>query len=175
MKKTPCIIPFFLALFFALFGTAFFPSFRLFAFSPFLAILYHRVALLPALWVSLFCGCILDLFSSQFRFGIFGLDFAVTTLFLYTQKRHFFEDKPFAFSFFSALISSFQSLILVLLCYLIDRPLHLHLSWLVSDLIVMPFLDAIYAFIWFTCPIWAYQTLRRRGWSLFSFKREENE
>jgi hypothetical protein len=174
MKKVPSWFPFILALSFALFGTVFFPFFRLWPFSPFLAIIYHRVNFIKALWISLVCGLILDVFSSQFRFGLFSLNTCLTTLFLYSQKRHFFEDKPIALSLFSAFLSCFQSLCLLVVSSLFDKQFSISLSILLSDLVIMPFLDAIYAFIWFTCPMKIYQYIQRYGW-FHLFSKEENE
>ncbi len=142
-------------------GTAFFPHFRVWPFAPFLAILFHRTTFIQALWASFFCGLAMDLTSSQFSFGLLALSHSTVTLFLYNQKKHFFEDKLIAFSLYSALISIFLSFTLILFSSLSEKQIPLTPSLFFSDLLVMPFLDASYAFIWFTIPSTLYGYIRR--------------
>src|SRR6185503_489210 len=97
--------PFFLAFTVALVGTVFFPSIRLFAFAPFLALVFMRLDFVKALWTSAATGLIVDLLSSQMRFGAYSCCYALTAFLVYHQKRHFFSDKPLALSLFTALIS----------------------------------------------------------------------
>ncbi len=52
------------------------PEARLFAFSPFLAILYNRIHFQKALWLSFLCGLIIDLLSSEVRLGVYALPIA---------------------------------------------------------------------------------------------------
>ena len=54
MRHLSLWIPFGLAFFFGTVGTALFPEIRVWAFAPFLAILFHRVAFSKALWISFF-------------------------------------------------------------------------------------------------------------------------
>lgn len=161
MTKKPLWIYLCLACLFLWIGTALFPHFRVWPFAPFLAVLFHRTSFLAALWSSFFCGLSMDLLSSQFSFGLLALSHCITTLFLYGQKRHFFEDKPIAFSLYSALISAFLSLFLILLSSLSDKQIPLTPSLFFSDLLIMPFLDAFYAFLWFTVPSALYVYIRR--------------
>lgn len=156
MKKLPLIAGFFLALTCLFFGTAFFSQFRIWPFSPFLALCFYRVSFKKALWLSFFLGLLMDIFSSQFKFGLFAFDHVLVTAVLYGQKRHFFEDKVIAFSLYTALTSCLLSFFLLILSSLSDRQITVTLSVLLSDLIFMPFLDALYAFFWFICPASLY-------------------
>lgn len=152
MKNIPLLMAFCLAFAFALFGTLFFPALRLFAFAPFLAIVIMRSSLLSALWLSLLCGLIVDLTSAGMRFGTLALCTTLTTFLVYKQKRHFFEDKTYSLPLFTAFFSFVMSLLCLLSLYAFDKPLQLSWRFVMSDLISMPLLDALYAFLWFTCP-----------------------
>lgn len=173
MKKTPLIIPFCLALFAALFATVFFPHSRILSFAPFLAIVYMRKNFATSLWIAALCGLILDLLSSQLRFGLYSLNFCLTTLLVYHQKRHFFDDKPLALSLFTALISCISSAVLLFLVCIFDKTFPFNWTLIVSDLIGMSIIDAIYAFFWFTCLIKLYYQVRERGWRIFLFKKSQ--
>lgn len=152
MKNISLLLAFGLALVAALFGTLFFPALRLFAFAPFIAIVIMRSSLLTSLWLSLLCGLIVDLTSAGMRFGTLSLCTALTTFVVYKQKRHFFEDKTYSLALFTALFSFVMTLFSLLSLYAFDKPLQLSWRFLMSDLIGMPLLDALYAFLWFTCP-----------------------
>ena len=169
MRKIPLLFTFSLALFFALFGSVFLPNSRLLAFSPFLAIVYHRSTFLNALWIASLCGLILDLCSSGMRLGAHSLNFCLTTLLLYRQKRHFFEDKPLSLSLFTIPISTVSSILHLLLLSSLGKTLPISTKMVITDLLVMPFFDAIYAFLWFSCPMMIYMKSRHLQWrSLFT-------
>ena len=152
MRHLSLWIPFGLAFFFGTVGTALFPEIRVWAFAPFLAILFHRVAFSKALWISFFCGLLLDCLSSQLRFGLFALSHVLVSFLLYREKRHFFEEKALALSLYTILISAFLSLFFMLFAYW-SQEIEWSISLVFSDLVLMPFLDGIYAFFWFTCPL----------------------
>lgn len=170
MRQVPLYFPFSLALFFVLFGTVFLPHVRLLAFSPFLALLYNRSRFMAALWIASFCGLTIDLLSSEFRFGIHALNYCLTTFLLYQQKKHFFEDKPLALSLFTILISIVSTVLQLLLISIFDHPLPLSGKLLVTDLLLMPIADAIYAFVWFSCPMMLFAYIKKIGWHTFFTK-----
>jgi rod shape-determining protein MreD len=164
MQQVPLYFPFTLAVFFALFGSVFLPYVHLLVFSPFLGLLYTRCNFVKALWIASLCGFVMDLLSSEFRFGIQALAYALTTLLLYKQKKHFFEDKPLALSLFTLLISIVSTLCQWSLISLFDRALPLSGKFLFTDLVVMPLVDAGYAFLWFSCPMMLFLHLKKKGW-----------
>lgn len=170
MKKVPLYFPFSLALLFALFGSALFPQIHLLAFSPFLALLYNRRNFVRALWIASLCGFAIDLLSSEFRLGIHALNYCLTTLLLYKQKRHFFEDKSLALSLFTLLISIVSTVLQLLLISIFDRALPLSGKLLITDLILMPIADAGYAFLWFSCPMKLFAIIQKMGWRAFYTK-----
>ncbi|MES2122561.1 MAG: hypothetical protein V4492_07280 [Chlamydiota bacterium] len=163
MRSVPLLFSFFLALTASLFGTLFFPHIRLLTFSPFLALTYNRTSLVSAMWIASMCGLILDLTSSELRIGTNALNFCITTLFLYRQKKHFFEDKLLALSLFTALISTVSTVVQLFLSSIFGRAFRLTVKLLFTDLIAMPLVDAVYAFLWFSCPILLYAHCKRVG------------
>jgi rod shape-determining protein MreD len=170
MRQTPLLFPFSLAFFFAVCGTVFLPRIHLFAFSPFLGILYNKCSFTKALWISSLCGLIIDLLSSEFRFGIHALCCCLTTLLLYKQKRHFVEDKALALSLFTVLISIVSTLLQLFLISIFDQALPFSAKLIVTDFMIMPLADAAYAFVWFTCPIKLYAHIKKVGWRTFYTK-----
>ncbi len=163
MKQCPLYFPFLLGLLSALFGTAFFPYFHLIAFAPFLAIAYNRTSIISCLWLAVLCGVIIDLLSSQLRFGLHTLNYSLVTVLLYKQRHHFFEDKSLSLSIFTALISSLSTLLQLLLLYAFDKTLPFTWKLVITDLIGMPLVDALYAYIWFTCSIKAFLYVKKVG------------
>ncbi|MBS0615511.1 MAG: hypothetical protein JSR58_03045 [Verrucomicrobia bacterium] len=169
MKKPPLYFSFLLALIMTLVSTAIFPSLKLMTFAPFFALSFYRVSFPKALWIAFGCGLLLDLLSSELRFGLQALACTVISSIFYTQKRHFFEDKPLAFSAFSALISLALTIFLLFLTYL-----PFQVGTLLTNLIFMPVLDGLYAFLWFTCPLKLYTYIQKTGWKNL-FKRADEE
>lgn len=174
MKRVPLWYPFALALIFTFYGTILLPDTRLVTFSPFFAIVFERNTYVKSLWIATICGLIMDIFSSQMHFGIYAVCYGITAAICYQQKKHFFEDKPIALSLFSALISAISSLILIALTILFDKQFPITFEVVLSDGLITPILDALYAFVWFTMPIKVYLYLGSGKWKKYFEKREEN-
>jgi len=170
LRQVPLLFPFSLACFFAIFGTALVQEVKLLVFSPFLALLYHRLNLQTSLWIASMCGLAVDLLSSEFRLGVHALTYCLATLFLYKQKRHFFEDKPLSLSLFTLLISVISTILQLLLISIFDRALPLSGKLLITDLVILPSFDAAYAFVCFSCPMMLYLHIKRIGWKAFCFR-----
>ncbi len=170
MRQVPLLFPFGLALFFSLFGTAFLPNVHLLAFSPFFALLYNRKSFIAALWIAALCGLSIDLLSSNLRLGLHALTACLTTLVLYQQKKHFFEDKPLALSLFTLLISIVFTLIQLLVISIFERALPFSGKQLLTDCLIMPLFDAVYAYLWFSCPMMLYLHIKKVGWRAFRDK-----
>ncbi len=174
MRQIPLYISFGLALLAAIFGSVFFPYLHLSFFAPFLALTYHAATLSKSLWLSLVCGVILDLLSSEFRFGLHTLTFVLATLVLYAHKRHFFEDKPLALSIFTAIISTILTLLQFILVHLFDRGIAFSTLTVLTDVIFMSLVDGLYAFLWFTCPLRLYIYTKKVGWKNL-FRKSQHE
>jgi rod shape-determining protein MreD len=170
MRQASLIFSFSLALFFAICGTVFLPRVHLLAFSPFLALLYNNTHFIKALWIASLCGLIIDLLSSEFHFGVHALNYCLTTLLLYKQKKHFVEDRALALSLFTVIISIISTLLQFFLISIFDRALPLSGKLILTDLMIMPMADAAYAFIWFTCPLKLFTHIKKIGWRAFYFK-----
>lgn len=166
MRKIPLIIPFLLALFAQLYGSAFFHPFRIIAFAPFFAIAFQRLTLLQSLWMAALVGLFIDLTNSSLRLGFFALTYSLTAWIAYKQRSHFFEDKPLALSFYTTFISCLASVFQLGLLMMGSSRLPLQLPSILTDLVAMPFIDGIYAFFWFTCPLQVYTQLRKK-WKKF--------
>lgn len=168
MKKPPLYFPFLLAFLMTLMSTAVFPGIRLMTFAPFFALSYYRLSFVKALWLSFGCGLLLDLLSSELRFGLYALASTIITAVFYRQKRHFFEDKALAYSAFSALISLALTAFLLFL-----TDLKLHIAAVITNLLLMPAIDGLYAFLWFTCPLKLYIYIQKTGWKNLFRKADE--
>ncbi len=168
MRKVPLYFSFALALLATLFNSIFF-DIHLVTFAPFLGIVYHMTSLSRAVWIGLGCGFILDLLSSEMRFGLYSLNFVLITLALYSQKKHFFEDKPLGLSLFTVLIAASSTLLQLVLAHLFDRGIPLSGSLIGIDVFLMSVIDGLYAFLWFTSPLKLYTYIKKVGWrNLFS-------
>ena len=170
MRQVPLLFSFLLASFFAIFGTALTQEIKLFAFSPFLAILYNRANFQRSLWIASLCGLMIDLLSSELRLSLYALNYCLTTLLLFKQKKHFIEDKPLALSLFTMLISIVSTVVQWLLICIFERGLPLSAKLLLTDLVAMPLLDAVYAYVWFICPLMLYLHIKKVGWRAFYSK-----
>ncbi len=164
------IVPYFLALFGLLFNSIFFPHIHLFTFAPFLALLVIRKQLIPTLWIAAFSGLTLDLLSSNFRFGLYGTAFFLTVLTIFKLKNLFFEERPHALALFSALVALIFTLIESSLLSFFGHPPPFTSKTLSCDLLLMPLLDGVLSFLWFSIPLKLY-TLLKSGKLLQLIKR----
>jgi rod shape-determining protein MreD len=174
MRSVPLLFFFALAMIPVLFGAILFP-FPLHPFAPFLAILFYVAPFSKALWISCGCGLILDLLSSGFRFGLQALTLTVATFLLFHQKRHFFEEKPVAFSMLTAIISLGLTLLQLLLIPLFDHGISFSMVSFLTDGIALALLDGLFGFLWFTCPMRLYIYIKKKGWRALFKKAEHDE
>lgn len=129
-----------------------FPSMRIMFFAPFLVILYYQKSFLTCLWSAFLAGLLLDLLSAHTHLGLYAGNYMLTTWVLYNQRRNFFADNlstlplmTFQFAVASTLIE-WGSLLAF------ERKLEFSLSWVMTDLFLMPMLDAVYCFVVFVIP-----------------------
>lgn len=166
--------PFLLAFAVAIMGTVFFPAIRLFAFAPFLALVFIRADFITSLWIAALTGLIIDLLSSQMRFGAYSFSYCLTALVVYHQKRHFFVEKPLALALYTAVISTVCSALELVFLYAFDAHPPLNLRLILTDVMGMSLVDAVYAFICFTCPMKIYPYLKRlANFKQLLFKKNE--
>ncbi len=163
MKKLPLSVPFSLALVYALLGSALFPHIHFHPFAPFQVILAYKVPLKKALFLASVSGLVIDLFSSHLYFGLYALNYCLSLFFLYNQKRHFFEDKPFSIPLFTILISALSTLIELIFLGMAGHQIPLSPKFLAVELCAMPIADGIYAYLWFYLPCRAYLFIQKQG------------
>lgn len=163
MSAVPLLVPCALCAFFALFGSAWFPSLRLCAFSPFFAVLYHRKPLHISLWIATLAGLLMDLGSADTRLGSYALIYSVTTLILQNKRHLFFEDKPLSMGIFTVCISIVATVIQWLLSPFLGKSIGFSLKLFYSDFIMMPLCDALYGFICIYCPTRLFSYIKAGG------------
>ncbi len=164
-QRVPLLFPFILALFATAFASVFLPYTRLHTFAPCLALIYARCSRASSLWLSSLCGLIVDLLSVEFHFGLHALSFAAATLFLYEQKRHFYDDKPLALALFTFQLSLFLTCVHSIFAFLSHTSFAFSPKLIAIDFFALPLCDALYAFLWFSCSMALFLYVRRIGWS----------
>ena len=152
-------------------GTALFPALHLNVFAPFLAIVLLQKAFIRSLWIACLTGLFLDLITSHAQFGFYALNFALVAFLLHKQRKHFFDDRPFPLSIFTALISSASTLLELIFLPIFERSLPISTRSLISDLLFMPCIDGIYALLCFYYPACLYKHVKKVGWRRL-FKQE---
>lgn len=163
MKNPPLLFFFALALFALSFGTLFFPSIRFIVFAPFFAIVFQRKNMGSSLWIATLCGLCVDLLSSDLRFGAFAVCSLVAAAITHNLRNYFFEEKLLSIPLYTALISIVFS---AAQFFFIRHLITINLQWTLSTFLVMPMIDALYGFVWFTCPKLLYCIFKRgRKWT----------
>lgn len=154
-------LAFILSNLFSFLGAPLFPALKIFSYSPLLVLLITHTHLSFALWMAFIFGSLTD-FLSTTPMGLHAVNFCLTTLLLFRQRRHFFADNPYNLSLFSALFSFNATLLYALLFFIFDRRVLLSGKWVLTDLLFLPAIDGLYAFIWFTLPFAVWEKLQKR-------------
>lgn len=161
------LLLFLAGLFFTLTMPILFPMLHLLYFPAFLVRCLYTLPLSRTLWFAALSGLVIDLLSPNEKLGLNAASYLITLLILTRARRHFFEDSlstlPILVFFFSAI----QGAIHLLLTILMERPLPITPEFLLGDLILMPFLDALFAALVFTLPYSYFRTPQRRGQDYF--------
>ena len=166
------LFPFFLiSLFFTLLATSLFPYVKWLSFAPFLVITYSSRPLIPSLWIAAFSGLIMDILSQDNPFGLHCLNYVLTTLLIH-RYRHYFVDRAIGLASYTFLFSSISTLIQFLGHCFFASPIPITLIGCITDFICLPLLDALYSFIWFSCPLFMYNLIKKY-WIRFLFFRKE--
>lgn len=125
---------------------------RLTFFAPFLIIQYYKRPLVGSVWFSMVCGVIMDLMASQQWFGMWALNYSLTTLILYRLRHRFFSDSVSTVPLMTAFFGIFSTCIQFFLLLVFERGVTLDLHGFVTDLFLMPVLDGVYAYVFFIAP-----------------------
>jgi len=140
---------------------------RLMFFSPFLVIICYKKRFSSCLWVAFGCGIIMDLLSSNIRLGIHSLNYCLTLTLLYPQKKHFFADSLSTLPIMTFLFSSVSTFLMAILLYSLEAKNMISWYWAFTDLLVMPSMDALFAFCAFIIPPLLFGKPQRRGSDYF--------
>lgn len=138
-------VNFFLALAATLFIPLYAPHLHLIYFAPYIISCFYKYERFPALCRALFAGLIIDLLSSSPLFGMSSVSYCLATMAIYGQKRNFFPEKVTTLPIMTFLFSFISSASLALLFLIFGSNYVFSWRWLVTDLIEMPILDALYA------------------------------
>ncbi|PIS02958.1 MAG: hypothetical protein COT85_02700 [Chlamydiae bacterium CG10_big_fil_rev_8_21_14_0_10_42_34] len=163
-------LAFLLATFALILQGIFIPKIAILAFAPFLAITTLKSPLIQALVLSAFAGAFMDLLSDD-PMGVHALNYVTVTALLYRIRKHFSHDEALHITLFSGIVSVLSTLIQLFLLFLFDRRVPFVGKWIFADLIGMPVIDALYAFVWFAAPLTLAAKIRRT-WTLFWLKRK---
>lgn len=146
------------------------PRLAILAFAPWIALLLLRCSLNKALWLSALAGACIDLISDD-PMGLHALNYVLTASLLVRFGKHFLFDQPLHLSLFTGLVSATSTLLQVALLFLFDRRVPFGGRWILADLVGMPVIDALYAFVWFAAPLALFSRLRRY-WVHYWLKRK---
>lgn len=128
-----------------LFCPLFLPKLQLLFFAPYLVRLLYRKNLITTIWNAVVCGIIVDLLAANPHFGYTPLNYAIALLLLYTQRRHFFEEKLVTLPLMVFCFSSATTL-----CLLAEQPSLFSWRFVTTDLLGMASLDGLFGFFWQT-------------------------
>jgi rod shape-determining protein MreD len=146
------------------------PRLAILAFAPFLALVTLRCSHKRALWLSVLSGALIDILSDD-PMGLHALNYTLITALLFPFRKHFLYDQPLHLSLFTGVISALSTILQLTLLFLFDRRVPFEGRWIFADLVGMPAIDALYAFVWFAAPLSLFDKLRRM-WVLFWLKRK---
>ncbi|MEI8301204.1 MAG: hypothetical protein WCG10_06330 [Chlamydiota bacterium] len=135
----------------------------LLGFAPYLSFIFLKHPLKHLLWKSFLCGLMMDFLQSSLPFGYCSLSYVLTSLILYRQKWLFFHDKLISLAIFSSFFSLIHSVSQILLFDLTKKTLAFSWKHLLSELVMMPLCDGLYAFIGFTMPSLIYTYIKKHG------------
>jgi len=145
------------------------PRLTILAFAPFLALNILRSTFYKALLLSASVGALLDLLSDD-PMGLHALNYTLISALLFRFRKLCSHDNPLHLSLFSGVISIVSTCLQLILLFLFDRRVPFNGTWAIADLIGMPAIDALYAFIWIAAPLTLAQIIRRT-WVLFWLKK----
>lgn len=136
-------------------------------FVPLIVICMYQKTLITCVYYSLVCGLFIDLVSDGDRIGFYAMNYSLSTFILYPQKKNFFADNlttlPLMTFFYSVISTSLE----VAYFLSVSRIPPLTIKWVISDIIVMPSIDAVYAFIIFILPAVLFGKPQRKGTDYF--------
>lgn len=147
---------------YALVLPALYPPLRLTFFAPLLILMLYQKSLSICLWAAFGIGFFLDLLSTDTRLGLYSLNYCLTTFILFNGKQLFFEEMQSAVPVMTTLFGLFSTGIQVVLLFAFNKSLELSWDWIGTDLVAMPLLDGLYAFIGIMLPLLILEKRKRQ-------------
>ena len=119
------------------------------------------------LWLALFSGLTADILELTPRLGFLGISYLLTALLIYPYRLFFFKDSLSTPFIMTALFSCLNTILTTLLSHLTQTgPLLINVRFCFTELLLMPFVDAIYTLTIFLLPRYAisqYYRAKRRN------------
>jgi hypothetical protein len=136
-----------------------FPWIRPIGYVGALVLTISRFPLSYALWISAGIGLLIDISSASIPFGFFAINYSLSTLIIFRYRKFFSEEKIEIFPLYAILFSFTSTSIHFILYGLIDLQLKLRLFTILTDLLLMPIFDGVYAFLFVFGPLSLYHHL----------------
>jgi rod shape-determining protein MreD len=146
------------------------PKLAILAFAPFLSLVMMRRDFRKALILSAISGSLVDLLSDD-PMGLHALNYTLVTALLYRIRANFSAEQPLHLSLYTTLVSSLSTALQLTLLFLFDRRVPFDGRWVLADLIGMPLIDALYAFVWFAAPLALFSQIKKL-WVTFWLKKQ---
>src|SRR3990167_7930280 len=159
LKKS--YLPFTLSFLVLLIFPAIIPQIRLLALVPLLTFVCFHYSLAAALWISMFAGLLVDLYSKSAPMGFFALNYTLTSIIVFRYRSYFTFEKVHIFSLYAVLYSFISTLLHFILYGLIEMHFKLHFFSIITDLILMPIFDGVYSLVCVFFPMKIYETVNR--------------
>ncbi len=144
------------------------PQLRLSFFAPVLIMACYQKSLRSCICLAFLCGILLDLLSAHPHFGLYALNYSLTILMLYPQRRNFFADNLSTLPIMTYFFAILSTLVMAVLLYSLEMKNIMSAKFLLTDLVLMPAADACYAFLCFILPGLITGKPRRRGKDYFN-------
>lgn len=129
---------------------------------PLLVFSYYFFSFSACLLFSLGCGLFIDLLSIQMQVGSHSFVFFITTCFLYEQKKRFFSEKITTIPLLTFLFSSLSTFVLFCFSRLLYSSFRISFQSLLTDVFLLPLLDALFAFLFFVFPLRQIQRVGKK-------------
>lgn len=121
-------------------------------FPPYLLMILYKKGLSKSIVQAFFCGLIVDLLTASTPIGFWVLIFILTLFFINRIKHFFFAEKWMTWPFLTLIFSQISTLLYFALLNIFCTKTYLSVQWALTDLIVLPCLDGLFALLFFSIP-----------------------
>lgn len=144
-----------------------FPGLKIHYFIPCIVLLFYQKSFVACLWGSLTSGLFLGLLSAPTMLGLYAINYTLTTALLYGQRKHFFADSVSTLPLMTFFYSAVSAAIEAVLFNLFDTGPKISAPWMLTDLLILPAVDALFAFSAFILPFLLFGRPIRKGKDYF--------